>query len=172
MKDRFFGHHTIITDGEPYMTRLWFGRLRLHIFHRGDVDPDCHDHPWNFLTFPLTSYVEEVLVHKGCNWYSEPIYEKQLIVVPAFWFSYRKATHCHRVLGRYSGLECWDWPGRVKGEQPIPLTRDGKVVTVVWRGRENRKWGFLKNRDGQWCWTPWKKYVLEGGKDAPCKENE
>ena len=44
-----------------YMTRFWFGRLRFHIFHRGDADPDCHDHPWGFWTFPLRSYVEEVL---------------------------------------------------------------------------------------------------------------
>lgn len=43
------------------MTRAWFGRLRFHVFFRGDQDPDCHDHPWGFWTFPLRSYVEEVL---------------------------------------------------------------------------------------------------------------
>ncbi len=40
MADRFFGWHTIHgVDGEhsePYMTRVWIGRLRLHVFYRGD----------------------------------------------------------------------------------------------------------------------------------------
>ena len=62
--DSFFGRHTIYDDagGTPYMTRYWIGRLRLHIFYRGDADPDCHDHPWDrgkicgdrLVDFPLT----------------------------------------------------------------------------------------------------------------------
>ena len=53
----------------PYMTRYWIGRLRLHIFHRGDQDPDCHDHPWDFWTFPFTPYVEEVAEPTGWGEY-------------------------------------------------------------------------------------------------------
>ena len=52
---KFRGWHTIITDGSKYMTRVWFGRLRVHVFYRGDADADPHDHPWDFWTFPLTS---------------------------------------------------------------------------------------------------------------------
>src|SRR5690606_161477 len=62
---RFWGKSVIYGKEDdhatPYMTRYWIGRLRLHIFHRGDQDPDCHDHPWSFWTFPFTPYVEEVL---------------------------------------------------------------------------------------------------------------
>jgi hypothetical protein len=42
------GWHTIQHNGSPYMTRIWIGRLRLHIFYRGDTEPDAHDHPWEF----------------------------------------------------------------------------------------------------------------------------
>lgn len=160
MSERFFGWHTIYgVDGEhsaPYMTRIWAGRLRLHVFYRGDNDPDPHDHPWDFWTFPLTSYVEEVAkpVTKGVA----PLellllppekYTLSRQVVRAFRVHYRPATYCHRVIGRY---------GRI-----------GPIVTIVWRGRNGRKWGFLRNQDGKWCWTPWKEYVFGGGKHAPCQ---
>lgn len=170
---KLFGRSTIFgRDGEhktPYMTRFWIGRLRLHIFHRGDQDKDCHDHPWDFWTFPLTSYVEEVVDPDvaRCVQNSElsigarrRVPEKHLQVVPAFRLSYRPATHCHRVLGRYNGT-------RVGGQ---PVVDGRRVVTLVWRGGTGRKWGFLKNRDGRWCWTPWKDYVFGGGKDAPCSD--
>lgn len=179
MADRFYGWHTIYgVDGEhstPYMTRIWLGRLRLHIFYRGDADPDCHDHPWDFWTLPLTPYVEEVATPdtKGLS-YMEALfcgperYKLHRQVVRAFRLSYRPATHCHRVIGRYNGQDLWDYPGRVPGSEPIPQTDARKIVTLVWRGQSGRKWGFLRNRDGQWCWTPWKEYVFGGGKHAPC----
>lgn len=53
--------------GQSYLTRIKLSpkikgyRLMLHIFWEGDPDPDCHDHPWDFYTFPLVSYDEEVL---------------------------------------------------------------------------------------------------------------
>lgn len=78
--------------------------------------------------------------------------------------SYRPATHCHRVIGRYAGFETWE---SVIGG--VPETNDRRIVTIVWRGRNGRKWGFLRNRDGRWCWTPWKEYVFGGGKHAPCE---
>lgn len=36
--------------------------------------------------------------------------------------------------------------------------------------RASRKWGVLRNRDGNWCWTPWREYVFGGGKNAPCEQ--
>lgn len=164
--DAWMGHSTIYgVDGEhktAYMTRLWIGRLRLHIFHRGDNDPDPHDHPWPFWTFPLTSYIEEVthgylafmarhqevVVYHGDH--------NTLNVVRAFRWTYQPATHMHRVLCR-------------TGDNPYDPTSGRKIVTFVWRGKTERKWGFLKNRDGKWCWTPWKDYISNGGKNAPCE---
>jgi len=156
---------------KPYMTRIWFGRLRLHIFYRGDNDPDCHDHPWDFWTFPLTPYVEEVLVairdttSKG----SKPRpqrYQRVRQVVPAFKWTFRKATHTHRVLygltkAQYRELHSWP---RKEAIEPTKT----RIVTIVWRGRGERPWGFMKNREGRWCWVAWREYVLNGEKDGPC----
>lgn len=157
-------------DGEhdtPYMTRATIGRLRLHIFWRGDADPDPHDHPWGFWTLPLTDYMEEVVDdawvkdHIGEPTHYRPV--KRDEVVRAWRLHYRPATHTHRVLGRAKRSKGttvdnhWHiWPG--------------PVVTIVWRERESRPWGFLKLRDGRWCWQDWKAYVFEGGKHAPCDD--
>lgn len=183
-KRRFLGWNTIYgADGEhptPYLTRIWIGRLRLHIFHRGDADPECHDHPWDFWTFPLTSYVEQVaergLLSQGDYdpWAPRQIgYSLRQQVVRSFRLHHRPAEHCHRVLGRYRG---WDRGIRDQAESDPanfgdgPVAEHGSIITIVWQGRPRRKWGFLRNRDGRWCWTPWKDYVFGGGKQAPCED--
>lgn len=160
----WFGRNTIYApDGSAYMTRTWIGRLRMHVFHRGDLDPDCHDHPWDFWTFPLVSYVEEIdtsLVNDD----GSPTRLRQ--IVPAWRLTYRPAEHCHRVLGRYvpNVTEL-----TMDGETVSPSYDSGKIVTIIWRGKERRKWGFLKYRDGRWCWIHWHEYVFGGGKSAPCE---
>lgn len=157
--NRFAGWSTIYrVANDPYMTRVWFGRLRLHIFHRGDEDPDPHDHPWGFWTFPLTSYVEEVTYWKDQN-FSEVI--KIVRVVKAFRLHYRPATHTHRVLGRWTGQEACGVPS--------VASEPGRMITIVWRGSVERAWGFFKTRDGRSCWVVWREYVFGGGKSAPCE---
>jgi hypothetical protein len=158
----------------PYMTRYWIGRLRLHDFHRGDQDPDHHDHPWRFWTFPLVPYVEEVVLREynpDTGFMSPSEVYKQ--VVPAFRLTYRPATHTHRVLGRFTGEIKNRWtPGEDGGKgwtHAEPQFDEGRVVTIVWRSKEFREWGFLKNRDGKWCWVAWKEYVFGDGKSAPCE---
>lgn len=178
--ERFMGRSTIYgADGEhwtPYMTRWWFGRLRLHIFYRGDADPDCHDHPWDFWTFPLTPYVEEVVLPAGGLLRADGTWEghRTLIkqVVPAFWLTHRPATHTHRVLGR---LDSRGFPTLLElmtGDEPEPKVRPGNIITLVWRSGSKRPWGFLKNRDGRWCWVAWKEYVYGGGKHAACEPGD
>ena len=141
------------------MTRLWLGRLRMHIFHRGDKDPDCHDHPWDFVTFPLTSYVEEVL-HPIRDTIAEgeepkpPRYFKDIQVVRRFRFHFRKAetrSPGFLVLGNGTFSPA--------GNRMIS---DRKIVTIVYQRGVRRKWGFIKNREGRWCWEPWKKICLRG----------
>lgn len=178
------GFHTVHgVEGEhdtPYMTRIWIGRLRLHIFHRGDADPDCHDHPWDFWTFPLTPYVEEVALPARDTYAAGELIPAQRYylhrrLVPSLRWSYRPAEYAHRVLGRYDGAGTAlvaSWPFVVGSGRVPPLFKAGKVVTIVWQGRARRKWGFLKNRDGKWCWTPWREYVFGGGKHAPCEPAE
>lgn len=181
-----FGCNTIYSpEGVPYMTRARIGRLRLHIFHTGDLDQDHHDHPWDFWTFPLMPYVESV-VQREFDPVSGMDRPGKLVrqVVQAFRVTHRPATHCHRVLGRYSG-NCVDTrvpdvivqvapknvPAflSVHGPSAEPYYDARKMITIVWRGKEGRKWGFLKHRDGRWCWIHWKEYVLGGGKDSPCQ---
>lgn len=114
-------------DGSPYLTRIsltpetrW-GRLMLQIFHRGDPDPDPHDHPWDFWTFPLVGYVEEVM--KGDGSIIWPV------LVDHWQWHYRPCYYAHRVL--YA-----QWSSR----RPRNLTR--RIVSIVWRGPYVRDWGF------------------------------
>lgn len=162
------------TEGEhrtPYLTRLVLGRLRLHIFWRGDADPDPHDHPWGFWTFPLHDYVEEVIQdpEETMRWTEflgiEPGMIKYHQVVRRFRLHYRPATHTHRLLGRAV---------RSSDGSPVlwsPYHEPGAVITIVWTEKTSRDWGFLKNRGGQWCWEPWRQYIFEGGKHTMCEPN-
>lgn len=192
MSDPFIGWHTIYgADGEhetPYMTRVWIGRLRLHIFHRGDADPDPHDHPWDFWTLPLTSYVEEVAVRcleelAAYDPFQPRRYDVRLsrYVVKAMRLHHRPAEHTHRVLGPLSGylMDGTFYPkNRLPHRKIMPgdgieaCTGRGRIITLVWLGRSRRSWGFLKGRDGRWCWTPWREYVFGGGKHAPCEPSD
>lgn len=161
-----FGFRTIRgDDGSVYMAQAFLGRLRLHVFQRGDADEDPHDHPWSFWTFPLTSYVEMVTVPTpdGAGYAS---YEN---VVRAFVPHHRPAEYLHRVLGR---ARPGAWTGLIWLNERGPLHRPGRIVTVVWRGAGGRAWSFLKHRDGRWCWQGWKEYVREGGRSAPCTPDD
>lgn len=150
-----------VSDG-PYMTRLWLGRLRLHIFHRGDRNPDCHDHPWDFWTFPLTSYLEEVFAYDP----DLQIHVAHVKIVSAFRVTFQPATHTHRVLGRWSGkFNDGGFFGEANDNRAL---KPGRIITIVWRGAAYREWGFAKHRAGKWCWVPYREYIFGSGKDTPC----
>lgn len=167
-------HFTTIFGAEaehdtPYMTRVTLGRLRLHIFWRGDADPDPHDHPWGFWTFPLQDYLEEVVMpddealgFADVFGLDPGVFVSQQ-VVKRFRLHYRPATHTHRVLGACRETTTADSPVRTWGLTGRPL------VTLVWRERESRDWGFLKFRGPDVCWEPWRRYVYEGGKHTMCE---
>jgi hypothetical protein len=57
----------------------------LHDFHRGDEDPDCHDHPFHFLSIIL----------RGS--YREHLYGGRSVDRRRFSWALRRATHRHRV---------------------------------------------------------------------------
>lgn len=129
---------TLFNRSGPYMSRVVLGRLRIHVFHRPDADPDCHDHPADFWTFPLVSYVEAYVTPEG---------ERQR-VVRAFRLHRRRAEFAHRVLGA--------WTGESFGGEPFTLVEEGRqVATLVWWGRSRRAWGF-HTAEG---WVPWRTYV-------------
>lgn len=117
----------------PYQTVVRFatnGR-RIHIFWRGDADPDCHDHPADFWTFPLVSYVEEFW-DRG---------QRRRRVVRAFRLHCRRAEFAHRLVGAWSGFDLG--------------TDNRPIVTLVWWGKKRREWGFHTAKG----WTPWRTYL-------------
>jgi hypothetical protein len=131
-------------DGSTiYMRKLMIGRFALHVFHRGDSDPDCHDHPWGFATFPLVSYDEEVL---------DPDTGTRVVgTVRAFRVHRRPATYAHRVTGRSDG-------------------RVGPIVTLVAMEKKSRNWGFHRQDErGRLCWMDWRTYLFDGGPTAMCE---
>lgn len=134
-------------DGKSaYQTRVKCGPFRIHIFWRGDRDPDMHDHPATFWTFPLVSYVEEVPTHGG---------GASRRLVRAFRLHRRKAPYPHRVLGAWTGER-----NRRTGE---PTFTQSPIVTLAWWGKKQREWGF-QTAEG---WVPWRRYVDAPGWDRP-----
>ena len=192
-KEAFFKWHTImdreVRGQKPYMTRIIIGRLRFHVFHRGDLDADPHDHPWDFWTFPLRSYVEEVAIPVGGylsgDRAGESNFELRRFVVKAFRWHFRPAEHRHRVLGRYAGYvqtppldglpnglfataSADEANQRMSNGTAEAVVAEGRIFTIVWRGKMRRTWGFWKSRVGHWCWQKFDKYIWEGGKNQPC----
>lgn len=130
-----------------YKTDLQIGQFAIHVFWRGDEDPDPHDHQMNFWTFPLVSYLEQVRRADG-SFHGN--------VVRAFWPHFRPAEYAHRLICRFDGKPME--PGYYGGSafKPPRLDRHRRpIVTAVWRGRKRREWGFW-GRDG---WTPWRDYI-------------
>jgi hypothetical protein len=109
---------TVVIDGLQYLTR-WIlycgGTLRLHKFHRGDDDRASHTHPWWFITFPLSAYVEDVF-HRG-KWAGRR-------TVKPFRFYYRESGFEHIVAGRY------------------PRRDRRPFYTIVITGHRTNLWGF------------------------------
>ena len=121
------------SGNSPYLTKIaltpktpW-GQLHLHIFHRGDIDHELHDHPWNFWTFPLVSYVEE-------NWNLGAPGCRETRTVRRFRLHRRDAEYRHRVVG-------------IAGEKRLAAAEfpDGRrIYTICWSGRNRREWGFWR----------------------------
>ena len=67
--------------------------LCLHNFHRGDEDPDSHDHPFAFYSFVLA------------GGYREFSYDGTVTIRKPLSLAYRSATHRHRV--EPLAKRCW-----------------------------------------------------------------
>ncbi len=125
------------------MPRTPWGYLRLHIFWRGDADPDPHDHPCDFWTFPFRTYVEMVLR------------DGKLVpnFVQAWRIHKRPAEYTHLVVG-----PVYKHPYRAKQSRT--------VVTLCWFGPKKRPWGFwvraLNRGETEWTFSPWREYIFKG----------
>jgi hypothetical protein len=130
----------------PYLTRYtliktegW--KLCYHIFHRSDAD-DLHDHPWDFLTFPLVGYID--VTAAGA--------QRVRALVPY----YRKAEHQHRVQlrRRFADPDDIEWWG-----VPLDVVRntwwDIEARSFVLMFKPRRDWGFIVPKHG---WMNWRTY--------------
>ena len=123
-------------DGVLYLTRFFltpytrWGQLMLHRFAQGDYDRHTHDHPFDFWTFPFSSYWEVVREDWGIEYHR---------VVRSFRLHHRPAEFSHRVVSRVDvgvGIPH-------DGEPIVPLNqRKAPFWTLVWRGPRRRQWGF------------------------------
>ncbi len=171
-----------------YMTRVHltpmtrWGRLYLHIFHRGDADRDPHNHPFDFWTFPLTSYWEMVMDYEG---------ELTVNKVRRWRWTKREATHVHRVVGPVTRF-CQHTRREVYGDGLDELILGRRwFITLVWRGPTYRRWGFWVHDDhkhfgmaglfmntnpttrgGTRRWIPWRTYVYGEQQTSPFSEVE
>lgn len=142
-------HSTIYRhDGVKYLERwiLWFGfTVRLHRFWASDDDRAPHDHPWWFVTFPLSPYWEQVEHGAVINGRAYPNGVSRF--VEAFRFHYRPAEYRHIVTLL---------PGR-----------EGKTWTLCISGPYQRSWGFWPKPDKFVPWRQWEAHVqTEGFKGA------
>lgn len=155
-----FEASTIVHHGRPYLLRLiaYFGAtLRLHRFVRGDDDRAPHDHPWWFITFPFTSYVERywlpcptITFTAGMPLPGEPGFAcdsnsgisygtkwvEDVRVVKAWRFHFRERKFRHFVVGRADGKNKPFW-------------------TLVFTGPSHKGWGFWPTPDTFVPWRQW-----------------
>lgn len=122
-------------DREKYLTRWYLLRTSalgvfLHLFHRSDEDRALHDHPWSFITVILwRGYIE----HTGCV---DPACTRE---------AHNKARRKWPLMICYRPAE---WRHRVE------LVNGKPAVTLVFRFRERRIWGFWE-RTGFVAWNKW-----------------
>jgi hypothetical protein len=133
--------------GDPYLVRLTLINLfgysaKFHVFLRGDMDRELHDHPWPFVTWCLLGgYMEEI----GLKDPRKPSRFEEM--KPGQW-KYRSCHHRHRVI----------------------LAEGQYAVTIVFTGRTRRTWGFWRvtnkwaNNNGgglRAIFIPWHKLVQQ-----------
>lgn len=161
-----FTSETIGRPECPYLHRkiLWLGlcTLRYHVFYRSDEERALHDHPWAFITFPLSKYYEYVPLP------NQP-YIRRKVVLP-FRFHFRPATYRHRVvlpdntvaflIARFYGAS--DEEARVVANEKCKPVR-----TLVLGLRKKRSWGFWK--DGHFF--PWRDWFRVMGM-PPCADEQ
>jgi len=151
---RVFGRYG--AENMPYLTRFklfpmtpW-GQPYLHIFHRGDYDRAFHDHPYDFWTFPLRTYYEDVL-----NLVTGRITRN---AVTAWRWHFRPAEYTHIQMGSAKkNDESYLW--RVHNRF------NGPTITFLWRKKTRRAWGFWRlahttvpEGDELYIWTHHKEY--------------
>lgn len=144
----WFEHDVVSVGADKYLER-WFLYLlgftfRLHKFYHGDDDRAPHDHPWAFVTFPLTGYFEKVF---GVD----PFGDGVIRYVAPWRFHYRPAMFQHIVLGSTFTPAYGDRPMTFESLRPF--------FTFVITSRKQRSWGFWPVMDTDSLGTKRRFYV-------------
>lgn len=121
--------YVIGSPEDPMMIRYrlvetrW-GELYMHHFLRSDVDRDLHDHPWDFISFILTTGYWEDRPRYPCNLLfcrgHEGVHEVYTVWHPPLSFNRKRAEESHRV--------------------DLPTGRT--VWSLIWVSPKRRLWGF------------------------------
>lgn len=136
-----YEQNRVFIKGEAYLDRfvLYVGGpcIRLHRFWRGDDDRAVHDHPWDFWTFPLTSYLERC--PDGFH------------IVERFKLHFRRAEFKHYVVGclRDDITKAYSEYWRAKNDKR-------PFWTIVFAKTKRRTWGHWPNEHTFINWRDWK----------------
>lgn len=138
-----FDRSTVYVGRDKYLDRwiLYVAgyTLRLHRFWRGDDDRASHTHPWWFVTFPLTPYIERVF-RQGVP--------QRTRVVKAWRFHYRPADFEHYVMKRFD-MYAWDYRAN-------QVVRTKPWWTIVLTGVKRDTWGFYPEPGRFVNWKDWR----------------
>jgi hypothetical protein len=142
---RLFGFErsTIHINEQKYMDRwivyFGFGTLRLHKFYRGDDDRASHTHPWWFVTFPLSAYIESV--------YAQGVWLRDRTV--RAWRPHFRSSKFEHIVLRAAPRHC---DGNCKpGKCPVTAP----FWTIVLSGQRVNAWGFYPMPRH---FIPWREY--------------
>lgn len=148
-----------------YLVRTQWFNIFLHQFFRSDDDPDPHDHPWSFISFPLTKgYVEERYVfYTGsegmCGERAGPFEPEPNKGQNSNTRGFQPKTGNEQGGVRFSlrDVPVRPWTFNYRPAETIHrvILTKGPCWTLVFGGRERRPWGFAKH--GSWVF--WRQYL-------------
>jgi hypothetical protein len=136
------------------LLRTPWGNLCVHVFHTSDEGRDLHDHPWAFTSLILFGGYTEVRPKQWLRdahtiaelknvW--EGVGPKTVQTLMALEMNWERVFIGPLTLVRRPA----SWVHRV---ELAPCT---KAVTILWRTRKTRPWGFFTIRG----WVFWEAYV-------------
>lgn len=145
--EMYMGRWSIIDKGSRaskvlgFLTRGEYDHVRLHWIRRSDGDRELHDHPFNYRTFVLEGWYDEVFIpHKVLN--------AQMMRT---WQGSSRKMEREVLMGteRSRMMRAGSTARAEEGQfHRIAEVSDGGVWTLFCMGKDTGKWGFLV--DGRW----------------------
>jgi hypothetical protein len=143
---RLLGRSDIYTGNDLYMERwrivdLVSWGVRLHHILRSDVDPELHDHEWDYCSVVLWGGYYEQREDGKLTWYGPGSVVRRSAETR---HRLELKVHAKGTVSMQTGTITWH------SQRMVP------AWTLVFRGRRRRKWGFwLKSG----IFVPWQEFV-------------